>query len=1217
MPHAPFADFLDSLYRLYPEHDTRGDGELVERFATLREDAAFTVLVRRHGRMVQGVCQRILGDGHWAEDALQATFVVLARRASSLHVEGSLATWLYGVAQRVALRAKAQMTVRRDRERKAASMRQRQECDDATWEELRPILDEEVARLAEKYRAPIVLCHFQGKSRKLVAQELGLAEGTVARRLERGRGLLRQQLQKRGITLSAGALCAVLTEKGVGAPLAATVAVNTVSAAVSIVSGKMLAAGCLSAQALALAEEAMGMFAIKSKLVLLLLAIGLVVGGASYGGFAAVERTSDARQQQTPAPEARGRIVNEEASSLIAGVVVDEAGKAVAGVDVELKQHEAPPPVATGQDGSFQLRVGGHIYGTLLARFRDGELQASLRVQGPESPADLKKLRLVLKPARRVDVVIKDGKGNAVADAHAGVVSSMSVLTQATSDAQGHATLRLPADGPLDQVYAWKHGMGFDYRSYHKPYRTSDPKPKVPVVPNATIELRLEGARALRVTVVDGDGAPIKNLPLYPWYFEKPGESTDINTAWPKDIEAITDENGVAEWDWLPLWQKGIIQFWPRTKEYHRERLAWDTKDDSNTARLVLERLERLSGKVTYADGKPAAGIVVRADGAAYTFDGFRGETKTRPDGTYELRIAPNQVYLVVVIDKNWAADPQTGFAALPKAPLPNKDFVLRPATKIFGRLTLGTNQRAYAGQYMYLLQFGKDLHSQAGVTLPNPEEDNRWVQPSSGLNTMTDAEGRYEFSVGPGEYQLRGPDQVKHIRFKVTDEAKLEFNFHAPREETALLKGSVVIGTPPVPVVGASIEGVHRLIANDTHSKTDRQGRFEAVRHQHSMTLCARSADGKLAGIVEIGPEATTVKVPIVPVASARGRLVDSQTGEPLPGREIIYAVRVPSGHDENSAWTNRFGGTVKTDDRGRFELAAIVAGHKYDVNVTMETEGGGRWATVHTLVATPGQSLDLGEVKFTPNQPPRTMADRRRAAFEAKGTPLERFEEARRDAGLSRQRVLVVLAPASKDQTEQLFAMTREREELSGALDDFRTVWVATDDDLWPAAQALAKKLGRELTKGTGPLLVITDERGERLALKEADQLKSNGNLDVTILAKFLRDAAAAGCRQAAGRGAGPGQKGEQTRHRPGDGYLVRPVLDAVALPRPAPRRLGKGLPVDQARPALDRRRGNRQAPAPTSLEGRGRQGPPGPGNPVDCHPRCRRQGHGIVHQ
>jgi hypothetical protein len=127
--------------------------------------------------MVEGVGQRILGDSHWAEDALQATCIVLARRAHSHQVQDSLATWLYNVAQRVALRARAQMAARRDRERKVAAMGRTGQLDEATWEELRPILDEEVGRLAEKYRAPIVLCPFQRKNRRLAARRWHSLDG--------------------------------------------------------------------------------------------------------------------------------------------------------------------------------------------------------------------------------------------------------------------------------------------------------------------------------------------------------------------------------------------------------------------------------------------------------------------------------------------------------------------------------------------------------------------------------------------------------------------------------------------------------------------------------------------------------------------------------------------------------------------------------------------------------------------------------------------------------------------------------------------------------------------------------------------------------------------------------------------------------------------------------------------------------------------------------
>src|SRR5256885_709539 len=107
MPKKPLADFLHYLYRLYPDHDSRGDGELLRRFVAQKDDAAFAALIGRHGRLVQGVCRRILGDFHSAEDCFQGTFIVLARRAGSIRMRQSFATWLYAVAQRVSLRARA------------------------------------------------------------------------------------------------------------------------------------------------------------------------------------------------------------------------------------------------------------------------------------------------------------------------------------------------------------------------------------------------------------------------------------------------------------------------------------------------------------------------------------------------------------------------------------------------------------------------------------------------------------------------------------------------------------------------------------------------------------------------------------------------------------------------------------------------------------------------------------------------------------------------------------------------------------------------------------------------------------------------------------------------------------------------------------------------------------------------------------------------------
>src|SRR5437588_8275527 len=124
MPNAAFGDILRFLHRTHQIHEAgaRSDSELLSRFVTQGEEAAFSVLVGRHGPMVMGVCRRVLGDFHSAEDCFQATFIVLARRAASIRSRTALGTWLYAVAQRIALRAKAQTKVQRHRERRLENM---------------------------------------------------------------------------------------------------------------------------------------------------------------------------------------------------------------------------------------------------------------------------------------------------------------------------------------------------------------------------------------------------------------------------------------------------------------------------------------------------------------------------------------------------------------------------------------------------------------------------------------------------------------------------------------------------------------------------------------------------------------------------------------------------------------------------------------------------------------------------------------------------------------------------------------------------------------------------------------------------------------------------------------------------------------------------------------------------------------------------------------
>src|SRR5262245_5141155 len=186
----------------------RTDGALVERFLRTRDEAAFTAMLRRHGPMVLRVCRRVLPRPHDAEDAFQATFLVLARRAGTLRKRASLASWLHGVADRVALEARGQ-SARRRRLEGRSKPRTPTLTDDIPWRELRVILDEELSRLPERLRAPLILCYLEGLTQDEAARQLAQSKSTCRRNLERGKEALAARLNRRGVVWPA-ALAAIL-----------------------------------------------------------------------------------------------------------------------------------------------------------------------------------------------------------------------------------------------------------------------------------------------------------------------------------------------------------------------------------------------------------------------------------------------------------------------------------------------------------------------------------------------------------------------------------------------------------------------------------------------------------------------------------------------------------------------------------------------------------------------------------------------------------------------------------------------------------------------------------------------------------------------------------------------------------------------------------------------------------------------------------------------
>jgi RNA polymerase sigma factor (sigma-70 family) len=256
------------------------DGQLLTRFLDGHDEAAFAALVKRHGPMVLGVCRRVLGHAHDAEDAFQATFLVLARKAASVTRREAVASFLYGVAYRTALRARARRARRHATERQVAEM-PHPEVRPPEAQDWRPVLDRELSLLPEKYRAALVLCDLECKSRREAARELGLAEGTLASRLARARRQLAGRLAKCGVTLSGGALAAALAE-GAQAAVPAPWVGATARAAALLAAGRAGAAATPAALLMNEVLKAMLMTKLKIYVAAALVAVVLGAGGIAY-----------------------------------------------------------------------------------------------------------------------------------------------------------------------------------------------------------------------------------------------------------------------------------------------------------------------------------------------------------------------------------------------------------------------------------------------------------------------------------------------------------------------------------------------------------------------------------------------------------------------------------------------------------------------------------------------------------------------------------------------------------------------------------------------------------------------------------------------------------------------------------------------------------------------------------------------------------------------
>ena len=294
---------LRQLRRVNLPQDSLTDRQLLEDFLSRHDEVAFAALMRRHGPMVWGVCRRLLPNEADAEDAFQATFVILVRKAASIAQRGAVGNWLYGVAHRTALKAKA-MNRKRLAKEQAAGAISRRATEEEVWQELLPLLDEELSRLPDRYRTVIVLCDLEGLTAREAARQLHCPQGTVASRLARGRALLARRLGRRGPALSGTVLTAALARGATSAGMPPRVVVAFTTRAAKLAAAGQ-AASALSARVAALTEGVLKTMLLTKLRLTTAIVLALAVLGTGTGLLLGQGQAGEQREAPGPQPPVR------------------------------------------------------------------------------------------------------------------------------------------------------------------------------------------------------------------------------------------------------------------------------------------------------------------------------------------------------------------------------------------------------------------------------------------------------------------------------------------------------------------------------------------------------------------------------------------------------------------------------------------------------------------------------------------------------------------------------------------------------------------------------------------------------------------------------------------------------------------------------------------------------------------------------------------------
>ncbi len=983
MATAPIGVAIGQIHRLFLEGTVTGlsDAGLLERFVEHRDEYAFAALVERHGPMVLGTCRAILKDSHFAEDAFQATFLVLAQKAHSIRGQEALGGWLHRVAYRIAIQANTAAIRRRSVERRAGELADPRESFSQVSDELRTVLHTELERLPEKYRLSVILCDLQGLTRQQAALQLSWTEWKVRRRLERGRELLRGQLMRRGFALTSGLVVAGLAKEASAAvPEGWTAASVRLAGAFAARAG---ARGLASATTLALAE---GVMQSASFVQWKFAVVAVLTGVAMWRVLTAMAPAATGDEIQKAGidrPQRAGRVPSAlalreapgaeagktTAADLITiqGRVIDPKGQPVAGAALGYYGSWAPSNKAAGKtravtdsDGRFHFTVPRAETNEF---WKELPVVATAEGYGPDwtnlsSAGADGQLTLRLVP----DDVPLEGR---VLDLQGHPVVGASVQVQ---------RLEVPQQENLDTyLLAWKNAQGdLEGTIARTLFNTDLAGLSDAVRTNSEGRFKIRGIGRERIARLSVSNPSIEQT----------------------EIRGLT-RNG--------LDQKTLNAVDSETQLTNNQVLRQGPQPYGSRFDLLVGPGRSISGTVRDSKGKPLSGA--RVSGGAEG-EGHRQnlETTTDAQGRYHMeglgvaakvRINVFGVPGTRELPASKTSSPQDGVSSSVL------DFTLEHGMSVKGKVVNHETGQPVGGRNVLVLYRPKP-----GNVFYTNTPLGEWMNHVVSAEPVKE-DGTFEAVAGPGPgvllVQLQGSLETRYLNSrrspkpKTTDAASKNagdpdrplpfFSYGIPyhsyvsiepkpdsqelaceiRLEPSREKTGKVTGPDGQPLSGATISGLSDPFDRPRELKTD-SFTIETLAPERSRYIWANHAQKKLAGVLSVSSATQDpVTLALEPWGIATGRVVDSD-GQPLSGIQINAAYRDGKNDIVIRDYGQPSNARTLSDDEGRFRLEGLIPGLKTELLFQRKGSSFVGTGQLEGFSLKPGETHDVGEIAVKP---------------------------------------------------------------------------------------------------------------------------------------------------------------------------------------------------------------------------------------------------------